>query len=110
MIHKMFTIFDSKAEAFLPPFFLPTKAMAVRVFTDCVNDEEHNWGKHPEDYTLFQLGNWNDSSAVIEMDEPKIAVGNGMEFRIENINPLQNVFDLSTATKEDVQNLKENFK
>lgn len=56
MMQKIFTIYDSKAHAYLPPFFLPEAGMAVRVFSDCVNDKSHQFSKHPGDYTLFQIG------------------------------------------------------
>lgn len=59
MILKCFAVFDVKAGAFLPPFFLPETPVAVRVFGDCVNDSQHQFGKHPEDYSLFLLGEFD---------------------------------------------------
>lgn len=56
---ECFAVWDSKAMAYLPPFFIPNAAMALRVFTDCVNDRGHQWGKHPEDYTLFFVGRFD---------------------------------------------------
>jgi len=63
MKHKVFTIYDSKARAYLVPFFLHEEGMAIRVFADCVNDKTHQFGKHPEDYTLFIIGTWEDEKA-----------------------------------------------
>lgn len=65
MKHRIFTVFDVKAQAYLPPFCMPETAMAVRVFTDCVNADDHQFAKHPGDYTLFELGSWDDSCATI---------------------------------------------
>lgn len=63
-----FSVYDSKANAFLPPFFFPTKAMATRVFADCCNDKEHQFGRHPADYTLFHLGHFDtDSGELIKL-------------------------------------------
>lgn len=56
---ECFAVWDSKAMAYLPPFFMPNAAMALRVFTDCVNDPAHQWGRHPEDYTLFFVGRFD---------------------------------------------------
>ena len=56
MKHNIFSVYDEKAQAFLPPFFLPEVGMATRIFGDCVNSDEHQFGKHPTDYTLFHLG------------------------------------------------------
>jgi len=80
MKHKIFTIFDSKAKAYLTPFFLHEDGMAIRVFADCINDETHQFGKHPEDYTLFCIGSWDDEKAKFLTNNP-IALGNGIEFK-----------------------------
>lgn len=79
MIHHIFTIFDQKAEAFLPPFFLPKKAMATRVFANCINDETHQFNKHPDDYTLFCIGTFDDNEASISPTIPQ-SLGNGVIF------------------------------
>jgi len=71
----MFSVYDKKAAAFLPPFFLPTTAMAQRVFKDCVQDAEHQFGKHPEDYTLYFCGAFDDANGVMEsMTEPQLVL------------------------------------
>lgn len=80
MIHKIFAVFDSKAESYTPPFFQHHEAMAVRTFTDCCNDDEHTFGKHPEDYTLFDLGLYDDSTGTITQDKIT-SVANGLQLR-----------------------------
>jgi len=79
MIHKIFTIYDEKAKAYLPPFFLPESGMALRSFKDCINSNDHQFGKNPEDYTLFTLGHYNDAEASISPHAPK-TLGNGLTF------------------------------
>jgi len=79
MIHKIFAIYDEKAKAYLPPFFLPESGMAIRSFKDCINSNDHQFGKNPEDYTLFTLGHYNDASASIDPHAPK-TLGNGITF------------------------------
>jgi len=80
MKHHIFTVFDSKAKAYLTPFFLHEDGMAIRVFSDCINDKTHMFGKHPEDYTLFNIGSWNDDKAKFLTNNP-ISLGNGLEFK-----------------------------
>lgn len=60
MIQKVFSVYDSKAEAFLPPFFCGTRGIAVRVFAQAANEAGHNFSKWPGDYTLFELGEFDD--------------------------------------------------
>lgn len=79
MLHKLFTIYDEKAEVFLPPFFVPTLGIALRAFTDTINSKDHQFGKHPADYTIFQLGSFDDATAELEQ-KPKKSLGNGVEF------------------------------
>ena len=79
MQQLMFCIHDQKAEAFLNPFFLPMKAMAVREFQNMVNDPGHAFGRNPSDYTLFMIGVWDgETGKVVETDTT--AIGNGVEF------------------------------
>lgn len=67
MILKMFSIYDSKAKAFLPPFFLHTEGMAIRTFADCAKDPQHAFSRNPQDYTLFCLGSFEDTSGMVEV-------------------------------------------
>ncbi|MDB4312225.1 hypothetical protein N9937_02220 [bacterium] len=83
MIHKIFTVFDVKARAYLPPFFLPEQGMAIRVFSDCINAKDHQFNKHPEDYTLFTLGTFDDSLAEIS-EIPAQSIHNGIELLRDN--------------------------
>ncbi len=77
----MFVIYDSKANAYLQPWFLTQQGMAQRAFSDCVNDADHNFGRHPEDYTLFTIGEFDDATAKIEWKSPE-SMGNGIQYVI----------------------------
>jgi len=79
MIILLFTIYDEKAEVYMPPFFVPTVGLATRAFTDCINSNDHQFGKHPADYTLFQIGTFDDADAAIINMEKK-SLGNGVEY------------------------------
>ena len=79
MNHLLFTVYDEKAEIFLPPFFVPTIGLATRAFADCVNAPDHQFGKHPHDYSLFQLGHFDDHTAEMVAADKK-SLGNGVEY------------------------------
>jgi hypothetical protein len=81
MIHIVFSIHDQKADAFLPPFILPKEEMAKRTFYDCVNSEDHQFGAHPADYTLFKLGLFDDESGTYLLEKTPISLGSGIEYR-----------------------------
>ena len=50
------------------PFYSPRNESALRQFSDAVNDDrnhENQWAKHPEDFSLFCLGEYDDNTGVI---------------------------------------------
>lgn len=73
-----FSIYDLKAQAYLAPFFLPNKPLALRAFGDCVNDNNHQFGKNPFDFTLFYLGEFDVEQGIITPVDRE-AVANGVE-------------------------------
>lgn len=75
----IFSIRDSKAEAFMQPFFVQAEGVAKREFGNLVADKTHAVGRHPEDYTLMMVGTWNEVTGNIEHVEPK-SFGNGIDF------------------------------
>lgn len=60
MILKVYTVKDAKAEAYLTPFYQHTTALALRQFEDMVKNPEHPFAKHPEDYSLWKIGDYDD--------------------------------------------------
>lgn len=98
MKHKLFSIFDVKASAYLPPFSLPESAMAVRVFSDCVNSKDHQFGLHPGDYTLFELGTWDDSVGVLAPLPAAAKIVNGLEVVVSVESDAQGVLELKEVS------------
>ncbi len=80
MEHKIFAIYDQKAEAYLPPFTLPQAAMAQRTFSDCCNSDDHQFGLHPADYTLVELGTYDVQTGQIMPYEVHKSLGIGIEY------------------------------
>jgi hypothetical protein len=60
-----FSVFDAAVGAFLPPFFMRSHLEAVRSFGEAVGNQEHQFAKHPKDYTLFHLGEFDDASGFL---------------------------------------------
>lgn len=67
MITNMYSVFDSKAGAFLQPFFLPSDGVAIRAMQDCTSDPSHMFHRHAEDYALFRLGSFDDQAGKFEI-------------------------------------------
>lgn len=83
MNHQIFSIYDSKAEAYLPPFVLHRSEIAARTFSDCINSETHQFGAHPADYTLFNIGEFDDETGHVSPHSPHNLIGNGVNFKLE---------------------------
>lgn len=61
----MVAIHDAKSESFGRPLFVRTFGEAERSFRDVVNDGKSDYAKHPEDFTLFEVGAFDDVSGVV---------------------------------------------
>jgi len=81
MLHKVFTVFDAKAESYLPPFYQVSSGMACRVFEDTVNDPGHQFHRHPGDFTLFEVGTFDDQSCTFELLPTPHSLGVAIEFK-----------------------------
>lgn len=67
MILELFSIFDSKASAFVTPIFSPTIQTAMRDFETACNDTNSGFNRHPGDYTLMHLGTFNQHTGKISL-------------------------------------------
>ncbi len=61
-----FTLYDEKAECFAHPFFVSAIGLATRMLATWVKTPDTMISKHPEDFTLYHVGYWNDSEAKFE--------------------------------------------
>lgn len=75
----IFSVHDSKAEAFLQPFFCPTVAVGVRMFAHAANDPTKDFSRFAADYTLFELGEFEQDTGEITM--LKVAKNHGLALR-----------------------------
>ena len=71
------SVYDCKAEAWLTPMFLQARGQAVRIFSDAVNGDG-DLAKHPEDYTLFCIGEFDELKGSIEAYDAPVVLEKGM--------------------------------
>lgn len=85
----IYSVYDSKAEAYMQPFFMQTRGAALRAFSDAVDDSNSVLSKHPEDYTLFEIGEFSDSDGTLTPLIPAVTLGKALDFvRPSNITPI----------------------
>lgn len=61
----LFVVKDSKAGIFTRPFFLPSIGAACRFVSDLVVDRESPLHAHPSDYSLWELGSFEEQTGVL---------------------------------------------
>lgn len=80
---KMFiyTVHDTKAEAFLTPFFARNDAVAIRNFTAAIRDETHMFSRNAADYTLFKIGEFSEDVGAIHPADALENLGNALPIK-----------------------------
>lgn len=64
---QVIVVRDSKADCFGQPQFVPSVGAAVRGFGDEVNNEKSVMFRHPGDFALYHIGEYDDSNARIDL-------------------------------------------
>ena len=80
MIYQVFSVYDSKAEEYSPPFFAKTVGLALRDFESAASNEESYISRNPEDYTLFHISEWDSDNATFIPKSTPISLGVAVEF------------------------------
>lgn len=80
MILKVYSVFDSKVQSFMQPFYCQSKGQALRGFTEVANDKQHTIGKYPEDCTLFELGEFDDATGHFSLFDTPMSIGLAIEY------------------------------
>ncbi len=75
----VFTVYDAKAEYFMQPLFWRSVGEALRSFEDEVQNPESMLSKHPGDFTLYQIGEYDQATGGI-IAQPPFGLGTGLEY------------------------------
>lgn len=75
-----FVVKDEKANAFGHPFFTSANGLAMRMFQDWCGDKSMLVGKHPEDFSLFRVGSFDDDVARFDNEVTPVLMASGSDF------------------------------
>lgn len=92
MLLKVFSIYDSATEAYNQPFFMLTKAEAIRAFTNMALDDNSNINKHSADYHLYYLGDYDNATGYVDQSKKLECMGSADLFKNQN-----NVVDMEAV-------------
>lgn len=105
---NVFAVYDGKASFFGRPFFEQTDASAIRVFADAVNDGNPNnmWNRHPEDYSLWRVGSFDDALGKLEACMPEsLVTGSAIrDLRADSSGAQLEMFSQKNDAKKDPVN------
>lgn len=71
----VYVILDKASESYGRPLVYATDAVAIRELSAEVRNGETFFGKHPQDFSLYYLGTYDDGSAMFELlPEPRFVI------------------------------------
>jgi len=79
MKHKMYSVYDSKAQVWMRPLFMRADGEAIRAFRASVADPQHQFGMNPADYTMFAIGEFDDDKGIAVAYDVFTNLGNGVQ-------------------------------
>lgn len=77
---KAFSVFDSKSESYLQPFFSQTTGTAIRSFESAANDHNHQFAAYAADYTLFEIGSFEENSGSYQSLKSHVNLGTALSY------------------------------
>lgn len=84
---KIFAIYDSAVAAYLQPVFFRSAAEAMRALTPLVQDPKHHFCANAEDYSLFELGSWDDVNGNVILNTAKHSICGLVELKAQTVKP-----------------------
>ncbi|MFN9302416.1 MAG: phage ORF5 protein [Candidatus Kapaibacterium sp.] len=81
-IYQVISVRDSAANAFNTPAYVPTLQYGIRSFADAVNNQQQGnaLAAHPQDYTLWHLGSYDDSNGHHQQHDP-VQIARGQDVK-----------------------------
>lgn len=73
---KIYTLHDMKAETYLPPMVLKNKGEAIRQMETALKNPNTIMHQAPQDFTLMEIGDWNEDTGEISPHDKPILVSN----------------------------------
>lgn len=83
-VQKVFSVKDHKVGIFMRPFFELHVGSALRSWEDACRQSDAPFNKYPNDFSLFQIGEFDDLTGELRMMDP-VQLSSAREF----INPVQ---------------------
>jgi len=80
MTKNIYSVYDSKALCYMQPFYAERDEVAARYFAAAANDINTDIGRYNTDYTLFCIGEFDDTQGSIVSLTPHRNLGLATSF------------------------------
>jgi hypothetical protein len=77
MKQGLYAIFDRASGVYDGPLRGQADGVVIRQFCDLAVGDDHPVAQHPEDYTLFKIGEFNDGTGELEPMVPEKLINGG---------------------------------
>jgi hypothetical protein len=71
---RCYSVYDRKTLSYHPPYYAPTDGAAVRALSDAMQDPNTTIGRHPADYVLYFVGEFDDQNGQLLPQHPCVHV------------------------------------
>lgn len=80
--HKMFIFKDQKSTSYGSPITVPTRGMFIRDVQEEIKRGQAIWAKHPQDFAIFEIGEYDPFKGNVQLYENKNCLGLVQDFKI----------------------------
>lgn len=100
----VFAVLDSKTGVYDHPMFLLTRGQALRGWTDACNDPRTDMCKYPHDFSLMEIGSYDEDTGRFENLDAPVNLGIAVHFKQgDNGSHLADVSKSSVQSSASVQ-------
>lgn len=78
MQNKIIAVYDKKTGLFNMPFAVRHNGEAIREWDIVRKDDKTKYGKNPEDFDLYQIGEYDDATGSIVSITPHVHLASGV--------------------------------
>lgn len=72
MMLRVYSVFDRKALSYANPFYAVNDASAVRIVSDAAGDDQTSLSRHPNDYVVYCIGEYNTDKGELVPYSPLV--------------------------------------
>ena len=85
---SLYVIYDSKMEHYTDPTYFRNDDVALRSLVDLLSEGDSQYARHPEDFALFRIGNYNPDTAQVDPLGTHVCVARRHEITVRDANNL----------------------